>query len=108
MLALPYLGSALGATTGYDTEDGDTNSRGALWIPLVGPFVVMGDTKSAGVDVVLALDGLAQIAGLTMLIYGLASPVVVLIPKVAAGPMTISVAPLAERGASGASLVGTF
>jgi hypothetical protein len=108
LFALSYLGSAAGATTSYDTDDETASSRAALWIPAIGPFLVMGDTKSASADVLLALDGLAQIGGLTMFVYGLALPVSVLIPKVAGSDVECSVRLFAMRGAPGGSIEGTF
>jgi hypothetical protein len=63
------------------------------------------------------LDGLAQVAGLTLFAYGLTQPQPSP-PGAHPGPapaqrtgvdrMTLSLAPFALRGASGAALVGTF
>jgi hypothetical protein len=68
----------------------------------------MGNASSAGAEALLALDGIAQIGGLTMFVYGLASPKT----SHAAGPTTsrvdLSIVPLLACGASGAWLVATF
>jgi hypothetical protein len=102
-----YLASAIGATTAYDDEAGTVSSRGFLWIPIAGPFLLIPTTQGAGWDTLLALDGVAQIAGLAIFTTGLAlkhmNP-----KKPVASALSVSVAPLVTRGASGAALIGTF
>ncbi len=102
-----YIASAIGATTAYDDDASTTTSRGLLWIPAAGPFLLMGSTHGLGWDALLALDGVAQIGGLTVFGFGVAlkhsNP-----PARAASPVTLSIAPTVSRGVSGASLVGTF
>jgi len=104
LFTLTYLASAVGATTAYADDAGTASSRTLLWVPAVGPFIMMGSISGIGWDALLALDGLAQIGGLTLFVYGLASPPA----RSAADAPKVSIAPFAVRGASGAALVGTF
>jgi hypothetical protein len=106
IFALSYLASAFSATTGYMADDGTMSARTPLWVPAVGPFVMMGSTSSAAADVVLAIDGLAQIGGLTMFVYGLRAPRAAHVDT-QSGPH-VSVAPLVAHRVSGATLVLTF
>ena len=47
----------------------------ALWIPVVGPSSQLGSSNNAsGDDQMFVLDGLAQAAGVTLLMLGLALP----------------------------------
>jgi hypothetical protein len=117
LFALPYLASSIVAASGYKsivaaggykTDAGTVSARGFLWIPAAGPFIMMGSTTSAAADVLLVLDGLAQIGGLTLFVYGAASPETVLAPDDGQGKAKISIAPLFTRGTCGAALVGTF
>src|SRR5580704_14607489 len=55
LFALTYLASALVAATGYDSTSGTDTSRGALWIPGVGPFIMLGSVKAAGQGTLLVL-----------------------------------------------------
>jgi hypothetical protein len=76
-----YMFTALVAAAGADSAqtNGTSNQYGALWIPGVGPFLQMTNTSSATGNYVLAIDGIAQCAGLAMLIYGISSPRTVLV-----------------------------
>jgi hypothetical protein len=97
LFALAYLASALSAATGYESTSGTDTSRAALWIPAAGPFIMMGNVKAAGQDALLVLDGLSQVVGLTLLVYGLD-----------AKPLAVSVAPSTAHGAPGAAFFATF
>ena len=108
LFAIPYLASAAVAADGYSDATASMSDRGALWIPVVGPFVMMGRTSSAGYDALLVLDGLAQAAGISLFVYGLATPVTVLEPDEAKPAATIRLAPVVAKGMSGAVLAGTF
>lgn len=108
LFALSYLASAISATTGYSTDDGLTSDRAVMWVPAVGPFVMMGTETSASSEVLLALDGLAQIGGLTMFVYGLASSKPMHTTSDGRSALRLSVAPLVTRSASGATLRVTF
>ena len=53
----------------------DSTRYDALWIPVIGPFVQAAKSNTSNNDdQTFILDGLAQTAGLTMLILGLAMP----------------------------------
>ena len=97
LFALTYLASALAATTGYGSTSGTDSSRAALWVPAAGPFIMMGSVKAAGQDALLVLDGLSQVAGVTLFVYGLESK-----------PSAVTVVPSVARGAPGAALFATF
>jgi len=97
LFALTYLASAFVAATGYESGSGTDTSRATLWIPAVGPFITMGSVKAAGQDALLVLDGLSQVVGVTLFVYGLE-----------AKPSAVSVAPSAAHGAPGAALFATF
>jgi hypothetical protein len=109
LFATLYLASALAASDGYDSPDGTSNPRGSLWIPAVGPFIMLGHTSSAAADVFLVLDGLGQLGGLSMLIYGIATPKTVLVPADTTA-RKLDVVPLVGvgGGGSGAAVVGSF
>jgi hypothetical protein len=109
VFALTYLGSSLAATTAFYTDSASSSYRTDLWVPFVGPFAQMASTSSAGLDVLLALDGLAQLGGMAMFVYGVAQtrPVGVASNGPSNAPR-LSLASLAVRGGSGAALVGTF
>lgn len=101
-----YFFSAIAAL--MDRDDGNHEAQ-ALFIPVAGPFIQM--TKTDGndnsLDVLLALDGIGQGAGLFMLIYGLASTKTVLVRNDVAKP-TVKVVPMRTATFSGLSLAGTF
>ncbi len=106
IFTLSYIATALVATTSYTSDSADTTPHGALWIPVVGPFIDMGKTSGAGHEVLLALDGAAQIAGLTLFVYGQTTPKS---PRPDDTPeVTVSVAPLVARGTGGASVIAAF
>jgi hypothetical protein len=107
LFATLYLASALAAADGYDSPDGTSNPRGSLWIPAAGPFIMLGHTTSALADVFLVLDGLGQLGGLTMFVYGIATPKAILVPADTT-TTKVDVVPLVGAGISGAALVGRF
>jgi hypothetical protein len=101
---LPYLASAIAATTGYPNDDGDTSSRAVLWVPAVGPFIALGDGYDALASFFLVLDGVAQIGGLSLLVYGLVSPAAPHPDDDGAKHAQVTFAPTLVHGAPG----GTF
>ncbi len=106
-----YLISLFVAAGGADSTDpGQSNPEAAMWIPVVGPFIQMARTDSATGNLVLAIDGLAQTAGVAMLAYGIFSPAKVLIRNDLAGKNTLNVqlTPIVSKSMSGWGLSGTF
>jgi hypothetical protein len=86
------------------------NQEAALWVPAAGPFIQMfqngNDAKST---VLLALDGIFQVGGISMFAIGLAVPKTLLVRNdvASAGPR-LTIAPIVGPGHSGMGLVGTF
>jgi hypothetical protein len=119
MFGAPYLISVLVAAVGEDDKgcvyDSNfncvrqgTNQAAPLFIPVVGPFITMGNTDSASADVFLVVDGLLQAAGIGLFIYGLAVPKTVLVRndlgKVKFNPPM----PFVGKNSAGLGLSGTF
>jgi len=100
-----YTFSSSGSST---TSGGAENSGTFLYIPVAGPFLQMTRTETATGNVFLAIDGIAQAAGATMLIVGLTSPKTVLIrndlAEVKVTPMRMGM----NGSGTGLGLVGTF
>ncbi len=113
-----YLLSALIAAVGADSANVSYNYDGsyagtrknelaALWVPVVGPFIQMGNTSTSSGNLLLGIDGAAQAAGAAMLIYGLAAPKTVLVRNDLG--MTTTIVPMRMgQGGSGIGLLGTF
>lgn len=98
-----YLLTAFGASVASDVGGG----ANALYIPVLGPFIQMGNSDSSTGKFLLAVDGAAQAAGAAMLIYGIASPKTVLVRNDLG--MTTHVVPMRMgNGGTGVGLVGTF
>lgn len=74
-----YFLSVLGAASSLSSTSGSSSdtSYAPLFIPIVGPFVMLGTDASPssgnGLAGIMILDGLAQVAGATMFIIGMAS-----------------------------------
>ena len=100
--------SAFVAAIGEDSarHTGHSNEVGALWLPVAGPFLQMGQTDSATGRFFFASVGAAQLAGALMLYYGLTTRERVLVRNDLVGSLTV--APLAGNGASGMALTGRF
>lgn len=97
----------LSVLVGAAIDDVARNDSGAfLYVPVAGPFLQMTKTDTSSGNVVLAIDGIAQAAGATMLIVGLTSPKTVLIrndlAEVRVAPMKVG------QGGTGLGIVGTF
>jgi hypothetical protein len=108
IFSLSYIAAALAATTSYPSDTDVTTPHGALWIPVVGPFIVMGKASGAGDEILFALDGVAQIAGLTLFVYGQTTPKTAPLATDARRAVTISVAPLITRSTGGATVFAAF
>lgn len=98
--------SSLVAAIGEDSSRGGTNEVAALWIPVAGPFLQMGQTDSATGKFFLAGLGGAQLAGALMLYYGVTTKEHVLVRNDLVG--SLQVAPMVAHGASGMVLAGRF
>ena len=111
MLGVGYLFSIMVAGVGQlvnNVGDPGTKDFGPLLVPVVGPFIGMGTTHpSTGGVFGLAFLGVAQTAGLGMLIGGLASPKTVLLRNDVAG-VTLTVTPQFGAGTAGIGAVGSF
>jgi len=108
VFGVPYLYSALIAAVGSDiaSSTGESNKVGALAVPVLGPFIEMGETGSSTANFMLAIDGVAQAAGAFMFIYGLTSPRNVLVRNDLA---MVTVTPMRfGKDGSGLGLVGRF
>ena len=106
LFGVPYLYSAGFAAIGDDvTRNGESNPAKFLYIPVLGPFIEMGQTDSSTLRYFLALDGIAQSAGAFMFIYGLTSPKTVLVRNDLA--MTVIPARMGHDG-QGLSVLGRF
>lgn len=96
-------GSAINDANKYSSD----HTRGDfLFVPVLGPFLQMTKTSTSSGTTLLAIDGLAQAAGATMLMVGVMSPRTVLVrndlAEVRITPMRVG-----EKG-NGVGLVGTF
>lgn len=98
--------SAFVAAIGEDASRGSNNDVAALWIPVAGPWIQAGQTDSATAKFFLVGMGGAQVAGAIMLYYGLTTTQRVLVRNDLVGSLTVS--PMAARGASGMVLSGRF
>src|SRR5690606_38236504 len=94
----------------YDAADElfeDESDANVLFIPIAGPFIMAGKLAEERREAaaVAAVDGLAQAAGLSMFIAGLAAPKTVLVKD---ETHSLSVTPTAPGASSGLTVVGSF
>ena len=68
----------------------------------------MASTGGAGWNALLAADGLAQIGGLALFVYGLTTPRPAAARSSNAVAPGLSISPFGGHGATGAILVGAF
>jgi hypothetical protein len=112
-----YLFTALGASVvaaaGCSGEG--CYSAGALFVPGVGPFIQMAQPGNGAIgNFWLAIDGLAQVGGITMFVVGLAAPKTVLVRNDLGEETTkkkdfqLALSPIVAPGRQGMGLVGTF
>jgi hypothetical protein len=107
-----YLTTALVGAVASDLANATNSSSSAilpLFIPAVGPFIAIG-TLNANVTggFFLALDGIAQSAGIALFIYGIASPKSVLVRNDVSKPFVMPVPMMVGGTSPGAGLVGKF
>jgi hypothetical protein len=104
-----YLLSMAAASAGADESTSRSNELGALWIPVLGPFIQMGRTETAIGKYALTIDGLGQAAGAGLLLYGLVSPKTVLIRNdLTSAKPKIRPVPVITAHSAGLGLSGTF
>lgn len=96
------VGAAISDTSRYSSSD----SGELLYVPVAGPFLQMTKTDSSTLNVMLAIDGVAQAAGATMLIVGLTSPKTVLVRN-DLGEVRLTPMRMGQNG-GGLGIVGTF
>lgn len=104
-----YLLSALVGAAINDVNKATSSSNDSgdfLFVPVAGPFLQMTKTETSTGNVFLAIDGIAQAAGATMLIVGLTSPKTVLVRN-DLGEVRVMPMRMGQNG-GGLGLVGTF
>jgi hypothetical protein len=107
-LGATYLATTFVAAVADDINkaDGSNVDVTPLYVPVVGPYLEIGNTDSSVARFYLTVSGLGQTAGAIMLVYGLTSPRTVLVRNDQL--IVTSIAPLIAPGASGLSVVGRF
>lgn len=105
-LGVSYGISALVAAIGEDARDGGTNEVGAMWIPVLGPWIQFADTDTSTGRFFLAGLGGAQVAGAIMLYYGMTTKDHVLVRNDLVSSLRVT--PMVAPGASGMALSGRF
>lgn len=104
-----YIISTMIASLGADiaSSNGGDNKTAWLYLPVLGPFLEMSETGgSSSANEFLVLDGLAQAAGVTMLIAGIMYPKHLLVRNDLA---TVGVLPMKiGMEGEGLGLVGRF
>ena len=108
VFGVTYLYSSFIAAVGQDISDasGEDNVLAWMFIPVLGPFLEMMETDSTTIRYILALDGIAQAAGVTLLVTGLMYPKWVLVRNDLASA-TIAPMKIGMDG-NGLGLVGRF
>jgi hypothetical protein len=76
-----------------------------LFVPVAGPFLQMKAGGDGTVNALLALDGVAQIAGATLIVVGAAWPKTVVVRDVV---RSFHIVPMKVSGGGGLGLVGTL
>jgi hypothetical protein len=109
------VGSFLVMAEDIDAEDGvdgngvDAEDYYPLFIPVAGPFVTIATAETKGAaSTALVIDGVAQTAGLTMFIVGLAAQEDVLVRIPTYGGNTVEVKPIVGKGFQGVGVDGSF
>lgn len=107
-LGATYLCTAVvgGLAAAVNEADGSHTNVTPLYVPVVGPFLELGETGNTFARFWLTVSGLGETAGAIMLVYGLTNPRTTLVRNDQL--IVTSIAPLVAPGASGLSLVGRF
>ena len=92
--------------SGSDVAEGGDNKAGWLYLPVLGPFFELTESSCASLNYILVLDGLAQATGAALFIYGLTSPMPVLVRNDLA-MVTVTPTPMGKNG-TGIAFVGRF
>jgi hypothetical protein len=106
MLVGAYSLAATVATACALVKCSGSESGAELLIPALGPFVIMARTENVPGNVVLAMDGLAQLGGVAMITAGYVFRREVFV--VDAAPPHVTIAPLLGTGQRGIGVVGVF
>ena len=108
MYLLSVLVGAAISDVNRSSYSGSSNREGGefLYVPVAGPFLQMTRTESSSGNATLAIDGIAQAAGATMLIVGITSPKTVLVRN-DLGEVRVMPMRMGDKG-GGLGLVGTF
>jgi hypothetical protein len=77
-----------------------------IWIPVLGPFLKLNGTSSAGLDCFLVVDGLVQGIGAALAIHGFTTPRPTLLRNDLA-MVTVTATPMGKDG-TGVVLLGRF
>ncbi|MBM4360824.1 MAG: hypothetical protein FJ096_22200 [Deltaproteobacteria bacterium] len=103
---VPFVVSFLtGLSIGLSGSRREGEAFWPLMLPVVGPFVTMGTSGSEGAGTLwLALDGLAQVGGVAMLVGGLVAKT----PKLVRETPTVSLVPSVDVAPGRASATWTF
>jgi hypothetical protein len=107
-LGATYLATAFIGAVAADflKAEGSNISVAPVFVPVVGPWLEIGETDSAIAKFYLTVSGLGQAAGAVMLLYGITSSRTVLVRNDQL--IVTSIAPMIAPGASGLSVVGRF
>jgi len=108
-----YLFTALGASIVAACSGENCYSAGSLFVPGVGPFIQMAQPGNGAIgNFWLAVDGIAQLGGITMFVVGLAAPKSVLVRNDLGSSskkdFQLALSPIVGPGQQGMGLVGTF
>jgi len=71
LFAASYGTAVMAASTSYPTDSATKSDRQALYLPVAGPMLSLETSRSKAMDVALVCDGVAQAAGIGILVYGL-------------------------------------
>ena len=109
LLGATWALSALVGSMAYDLSTPHDSNYEWLLVPVAGPFVELTHSKTAEGSVVLVIDGVAQFAGLALLVYGISSPVMHLERNEPATSLRVVPVPMVfGRDSGGLGVVGTF
>lgn len=84
---------------------GGKNTTEALFIPIAGPWIQLGQTSTASGQFLLVADGVVQLAGVSMLVAGIVAKRTILVRTDYA---SATLTPIATRRGAGLGITGTF